>query len=134
MKFLIDMNLSPARVELFVAAGFEAAHWSKIGSQSASDLELMTWAAENDHIVVTCDLDFAAILASVLQIRSDILTPERIGASVLAAVRQAQEELLGGLFFRSIPLGHDCEFSRCYIIHDGFADPKFGELMRGDIV
>jgi predicted nuclease of predicted toxin-antitoxin system len=52
---------------------------------------------------VTCDLDFAAILAatrrsrpSVLQIRSDILTPERIGVSVLAAVGQAREELLNG--------------------------------------
>jgi predicted nuclease of predicted toxin-antitoxin system len=63
----------------------------------------MTWAAANDHIVVTCDLDFAAILAatrrnrpSVLQIGSDILTPERIGVSVLAAVRQAQQELLDG--------------------------------------
>jgi predicted nuclease of predicted toxin-antitoxin system len=80
MKFLIDMNLSPAWVELFAAAGFEAIHWSKIGPQDASDLELMTSAAANDHIVVTCDLDFTAILAasrgtrpSVLQLRSDIL-------------------------------------------------------------
>ena len=86
MKFLIDMNLSPAWAELFAAAGFEAVHWSKIGPRGAPDLELMTWAAANDHIVVTCDLDFAAILAatrgnrpSVLQLRSDILTPERIG-------------------------------------------------------
>jgi hypothetical protein len=54
-------------------------------ARKTSDLELMTWAGANDHIVVTCDLDFAAILAamlrsrpSVLQIRSDILTPERI--------------------------------------------------------
>lgn len=63
----------------------------------------MTWAAANDHIVVTCDLDFAAILAasrgtrpSVLRLRSDILTPVRIGPSVLIAVRQAQQELLDG--------------------------------------
>jgi predicted nuclease of predicted toxin-antitoxin system len=103
MKFLIDMNLSPAWVELFVAAGFEAIHWLKIGPQDASDLELMTWAAANDHIVVTCDLDFAAILAatrrnrpSVLQIRSDILTPERIGPAVLIAIRQMRQELQDG--------------------------------------
>ena len=90
-------------MELFVAAGFEAVHWSTIGPQGASDLELMTWAAANDHIVVTCDLDFAAILAStrgsrpsVLQIRSDTLTPERIGPSVLTAIRQMRQELYDG--------------------------------------
>ena len=63
----------------------------------------MTWAAENDHIVVTCDLDFAAILAatrrnrpSVLQLRSDIPTPERIGPPVLTAIRQMRQELQDG--------------------------------------
>jgi predicted nuclease of predicted toxin-antitoxin system len=103
MKFPIDMNLSPAWVELFVAAGFEALHWSRIGAQGASDLELMTWAAANDHIVVTCDLDFAAILAatrgsrpSVLQLRSDTLAPEQIGPSVLAAIQQMRRELQDG--------------------------------------
>ncbi|MGZ8323899.1 MAG: DUF5615 family PIN-like protein [Rhodoplanes sp.] len=54
-------------------------------------------AAAHDHIVLTSDLDFGAILAatrqlrpSVLQVRSDLLTPEAIGGAVLAAIRQAQ--------------------------------------------
>jgi predicted nuclease of predicted toxin-antitoxin system len=34
-------ELSPAWVELFVAAGFQAIHWSKIGPHEASDLELI---------------------------------------------------------------------------------------------
>jgi predicted nuclease of predicted toxin-antitoxin system len=67
-------------------------------------------AAANDHIVVTCDLDFAAILAatrrnrpSVLQIRSDILTPERIGPTVLIAIRQMrQRHSLAGYRSRTI--------------------------------
>jgi hypothetical protein len=30
-----------------------------------------------------------------------------------------------GLFVRSILLGRDCESSRCDIVDDSFADPKF---------
>ena len=103
MKLLVDMNLSPAWIEFLAGEGFEAAHWSTIGASTASDGELMHWAAEHGYIVLTCDLDFAAILAatqrkypSVILIRSDILSPRLIGPAVLAAVRQARSELTGG--------------------------------------
>jgi predicted nuclease of predicted toxin-antitoxin system len=103
MKLLIDMNLSPVWVDFLVAAGFEAVHWSHIGRSSAPDTELMIWAAQNGHVVLTCDLDFAAILAasqrdrpSVLQIRSDALAPQQIGPAVVAALRQAAQELNEG--------------------------------------
>ena len=91
MKFLIDMNLTPHWVGFFVDQGFEAVHWSDVGPGDASDGMLMEWAAGHGFVVVTSDLDFGAILAasrqrypSVVQIRSDLLTPEAIGASVLA--------------------------------------------------
>jgi predicted nuclease of predicted toxin-antitoxin system len=103
MKLLIDMNLSPVWVDFLVAAGFEAVHWSHIGRPSAPDTELMIWAAQSGHVVLTSDLDFAAILAasrrdrpSVLQIRSDTLAPQQIGPAVVAALRQAPQELNEG--------------------------------------
>jgi len=103
MKFLLDMNLSPSWVEFLVSSGFEAAHWSDLGALNASDDELMHWAAERGFVVLTCDLDFAAILAathrtrpSVIQIRSDILTPEAIGPALVVAARQAHDELAEG--------------------------------------
>jgi predicted nuclease of predicted toxin-antitoxin system len=43
MKLLIDMNLSPRWVELLKKAGFDAAHWSKLGASNASDAEIMTF-------------------------------------------------------------------------------------------
>lgn len=102
MKLLVDMNLSP-EVTVLSAAGFEAVHWSAVGAADASDHELLSWAAAHDHIVLTSDLDFGAILAvtrqlrpSVLQVRSDLLTPEAIGGAVLAAIRQAHQELVDG--------------------------------------
>jgi predicted nuclease of predicted toxin-antitoxin system len=103
MRFVVDMNLSPAWVAFLRQAGFEAVHWSEVGRSDASDRELMLWADENGHIVITSDLDFSAILAatqrrrpSVLQIRSDVLTPQAIGGMVLHAIEQTREELAAG--------------------------------------
>jgi predicted nuclease of predicted toxin-antitoxin system len=103
MKVLVDMNLSPGWVGFLAEAGFEAVHWSDVGEGNAPDDELMQWAVERDYIVLTADLDFGAILAatqikrpSVVQLRSDILTPRSIGATVVAAIRQTRDELLDG--------------------------------------
>jgi predicted nuclease of predicted toxin-antitoxin system len=103
MKILVDMNLSPDWVNFLATAGHEATHWSKIGSGSATDTELMAWAAENGFVVLTADLDFGAILAatkgrrpSVVQVRNDVLAPSVIGGIVTLALRQASQELSEG--------------------------------------
>jgi predicted nuclease of predicted toxin-antitoxin system len=41
MKFLIDMNLSPAWVPFLASHGFEAVHWATVGSPSAPDPEIL---------------------------------------------------------------------------------------------
>lgn len=103
MKFLVDMNLTPRWAGFLVGHGFEAIHWSSVGAGDASDNEVMHWAAEHGHVVLTCDLGFAAVLAatqrrrpSVVQVRGVLLNPDAIGASILAAVRQAERELESG--------------------------------------
>jgi predicted nuclease of predicted toxin-antitoxin system len=62
MRLLIDMNLSPEWVSLFAARGWEAQHWSQVGPGNAPDAELLRWAREHGHVVVTQDLDFSQIL------------------------------------------------------------------------
>jgi hypothetical protein len=37
MRFLIDVNLSPARVGLFASHNIEATHWTSIGDPPAPD-------------------------------------------------------------------------------------------------
>jgi predicted nuclease of predicted toxin-antitoxin system len=103
MKFLVDMNLSPAWVRVLSDAGFEAVHWTSVGPTNASDRDVMQWAAEHRCIVLTCDLDFGALLAvtqrrepSVVQIRSDRLAPGAIGSTVLAAIRHCAVDLQSG--------------------------------------
>jgi predicted nuclease of predicted toxin-antitoxin system len=103
MKLLVDMNLSPRWIDLLRKAGFEAVHWSTVGRVNARDTEIMAWAAANDHVVLTQDMDFSAILAatqginpSVVQIRAEDVSPDRIGARVTMALHQMKSELKAG--------------------------------------
>ena len=100
MKLLIDMNLSPRWVRVFQESGIKAVHWSSIGAGDAADREIMQYAAENDFCIFTHDLDFTAILAasnaaepSVIQIRSDDVSPEAIAELLLLAIQQHETAL-----------------------------------------
>jgi predicted nuclease of predicted toxin-antitoxin system len=64
------------------------------------DAEIMAFAKAHDYVVLTHDLDFSAILAathgekpSVVQIRSEDISPEAVGRAIVAAVRQTADEL-----------------------------------------
>ena len=70
---------------------------------TATDAAIMAYAGQYGYIVVTHDLDFGAILAvtrgtkpSVVQIRSDDLNPDTIGALVAGAVHQLESQLDAG--------------------------------------
>ena len=103
MKLLVDMNLSPRWTELLHDAGWEAVHWSALGKFNAPDSEVMAYAAQHDYVVLTLDLDFSAILAathgekpSVVQIRTEDVSPRVIGPQVTAALRHMESELRAG--------------------------------------
>jgi len=77
MKLLVDMNLSPKFADMLATVGIDSEHWYRVGKPDAPDSEIMRYALQHDFIVVTCDLDFSAILSatqgakpSVIQIRA----------------------------------------------------------------
>lgn len=104
MKLLFDMNLSPSWVEAVNSHGKHAAvHWSAIGALNALDTQIMDYARREDCVVMTCDLDFGAILAatraqlpSVVQIRADDVRPSAIAGALLRAIDQFETELSTG--------------------------------------
>ena len=121
MKLLIDMNLSPKWAGFLIEAGFEAVHWTTVGNANAPDTDIMRHAREGGHVVVTSDLDFGTILAvthgnkpSVVQLRSDDLSLDGVGKSVVDALHQLRDELERGALvtiepqrtrLRILPLG-----------------------------
>jgi predicted nuclease of predicted toxin-antitoxin system len=103
MKILIDMNLSPDWVEVFVRHGLTAVHWSTIGDPRAEDTELMDWARANNHVVFTHDLDFGAMLAltqaespSVIQVRTQDVTPSHLAKAVIGVLQDNGALLAAG--------------------------------------
>lgn len=86
MKLLLDMNVSPDLAPDIAALGHDVVHWSHVGDPRATDVSILSWAREHGRVLVTHDLDFAAILAtseatgpSVVQIRQqDLLSPELV--------------------------------------------------------
>jgi predicted nuclease of predicted toxin-antitoxin system len=90
-------------VSFLVEHGIEASHWSVEGDMRAPDTELLWWARERGCIVLTHDLDFGLLLSmtqesgpSVIQVRTQDVTPEAIGSLVLTALRGRAEALARG--------------------------------------
>lgn len=103
LKFLIDMNLSPDWVERFAQEGWDAVHWSTVGDPRALDSVIMDFAQSNGFVVFTHDLDFSAILAtanvggpSVLQVRTQDVTPQHLGSLVVTTIREHAGALESG--------------------------------------
>lgn len=103
MKILIDMNLSPDWVELFVREGWEATHWSNAGDPRAQDGVIMEWARIKGFIMFTHDLDLGALLAttraegpSVIQVRAQDIMPSSLGNRLVKLLRTYEETLEKG--------------------------------------
>lgn len=103
MKILIDMNLSPEWVEVLEKHGWTAVHWSRVGDPRAEDRVLMEWARTNEYVVFTHDLDFGALLAltqaespSVIQVRTQDVTPSHLAPAVVEVLRTNESSLAEG--------------------------------------
>jgi len=103
MRILIDMNLSPRWVDILSKQNIEALHWLSVGSASASDAEIMTYAKVNDFAIFTHDLDFSTMLAitnnekpSVIQIPAGDISPTVAASQILNALLITSDEIEKG--------------------------------------
>jgi len=88
VRLLIDMNLSPRWVETLAEQGIEAVHWSSVGDARAPDGEILSYAKEHGDVLLTHDLDFGAILASI-GLKSPSVIQLRFGTQEIASAREA---------------------------------------------
>jgi predicted nuclease of predicted toxin-antitoxin system len=103
MKILIDMNLPKTWVGAFLAESIDAVHWSTIGKWNAPDHEILDYAKKNGFTLFTHDLDFGALLAankyylpSVIQIRTQDITPERNLRTIVSALTKFKAHISNG--------------------------------------
>ena len=94
------MNLFPQLVHRLRSHHHDAVHWSDIGDPRTDDREIMAWAAENGYVVLTHDLDFGALPASltrtkpsVIQVRTRDLLSEQYFKTLTDALSRFGQEL-----------------------------------------
>jgi predicted nuclease of predicted toxin-antitoxin system len=63
VRFLIDMQLSPALANWLQEKGNDARHVYAVGLGRASDEEILKLARDENRIVITADLDYPRLLA-----------------------------------------------------------------------
>lgn len=63
MKFLLDMPVSTALLDVLDTYGHEGVHAYQIGKAQATDSELLEIARRENRVVITADLDFPRLLA-----------------------------------------------------------------------
>jgi len=105
MKILLDMNIPQSYANLLLQQGISVTLWRDVGAINAPDTEIMNYARDNDYVVMTCDLDFSAILSvtkdkkpSIAQIRASVQKSEQATALISAAlVRHADELEVGAI-------------------------------------
>jgi predicted nuclease of predicted toxin-antitoxin system len=103
VKIVLDMNLSPEWTGFLISNGLDAVHWSSVGRADAKDSEIMAWARDQGRAVFTHDLDFGIALAlsrdggpSVIQIRSQNITPSHLGGIVVDVLRSHADKIVQG--------------------------------------
>ena len=103
MKLLLDMNLPPQLADILTYKGLTSVHWYTIGAPDAADSEIISYAKNNDYIVLTHDLDFSTILSvthgqkpSVVQIRVYAHNAEQLADMIFVAVMQHVDEIKQG--------------------------------------
>jgi predicted nuclease of predicted toxin-antitoxin system len=65
MKFLVDMPLSPGLAVWLRQQGHDAVHAGEVGLARAPDVALLERASSERRVLLTADLDFPRLLASV---------------------------------------------------------------------
>jgi predicted nuclease of predicted toxin-antitoxin system len=110
MKVLVDMNLSPAWVQVLRLSDIEAVHWIELGPVDAEDSRIMEFARECGYVILTHDLDFGTLLAhskaggpSVIQIRAQDVTPAKLGQVMVSTLRQFETHLMAGALVTVFP-------------------------------
>ena len=103
MKILADMNIPLKYIQLFINKDIDITHWSNIGNPNATDIEIMEYADINNYSILTCDLDFSAILSvtkklkpSIIQVRASIIYADRAVDLIVAVLHRYKNEISKG--------------------------------------
>ncbi len=94
------MNLSPAWAKFFSENNHAAVHWANVGKPNTPDSDILSYAKEQEHVVLTFALDFTDLLAasgestpSVIILRTRTLRAEKLQLRLLEVLATCRKDL-----------------------------------------
>jgi predicted nuclease of predicted toxin-antitoxin system len=103
VKFLADMGVSPRTVAYLCERGHEAIRLDALGMERATDATVVTYAAREGRIILTCDLDYPEIIAlahaqspSLIVFRLQDEAADNINRLLERFLPEVESQLLGG--------------------------------------
>lgn len=103
LRFLADMNLSPATVADLREQGWDILRVSQVLPMDTEDSEILEFARQQNRVIVTQDLDFSELVAlrgyarpSLITLRLFVSDPETITRTLRAVMPQIEEALMEG--------------------------------------
>ncbi len=103
IKLLADMNISPQTVTALQGQGSDIIRVCEVMSRTASDLEILEFARQENRVIVTQDLDFSMLLAlggynkpSLITLRLSLTDPNIVTQKLIDTIPQVEEILTEG--------------------------------------
>jgi predicted nuclease of predicted toxin-antitoxin system len=103
IKLLADMNISPQTVTALQGQGSDIIRVSEVMSRTASDLEILEFARQENRVIVTQDLDFSMLLAlggynkpSLITLRLSLTDPNIVTQKLIDTIPQVEQILIEG--------------------------------------
>lgn len=103
MRFLADMGISQSTIHWLREKGYNAVHLREEKLHTISDMDIIRKAREENRIILTCDLDFGALMAasegispSVIIFRLENEKPDNINRRLKDVLEQSHNELEKG--------------------------------------
>lgn len=97
------MNISPVTVSNLQIQGWDIIRVVEILPATASDLQILEFAREEERVILSQDLDFSMLLAvggynqpSLITLRLSFTDPEVVTEKILQALPQTEEILTQG--------------------------------------
>ena len=103
MKLLLDQCIPRGAAGALRDAGLDAVHTGECDLSTASDSAILSFAREQQRIIISLDSDFHLLMArenatspSVIRIRQEGLRTEAVTSLILSILDPCKEDLLHG--------------------------------------
>ena len=97
MKLLLDQGLPRSAAALLSQVDIDTIHVAQVGLSAAEDTEILLYAQNDKHVVVTLDADFHALLAlteatspSVIRIRIQRLRAQALTELLVTVINKCE--------------------------------------------